>query len=160
MFLRNCSTFLKNPFSFQNLYFIFLTFYFEIITDSQGFTKIVKKGPGYPSLSSLRWFTSQIIILQHQNHPGSTVIMNPPANSGDAGLIPGQIPWSRKWQPTPAFLPGESHGKRSLAGYSPWGRKAHIHIKSRNDIGDFIKYNHLQNHDKELIIPSLQRFFV
>ena len=28
----------------------------------------------------------------------------------------------RKWQPTPVFLPGESHGQRSLAGYSPWGR--------------------------------------
>ena len=28
-----------------------------------------------------------------------------------------------KWQPTPAFLPGESHGRRSLVGYSPWGRK-------------------------------------
>ena len=31
--------------------------------------------------------------------------------------------WRRKWQPTPGFLPGESHGQRSLAGYSPWGRK-------------------------------------
>ena len=31
----------------------------------------------------------------------------------------GKIPWSRKWQPTPGFLPGESHGQRSLAGYSP-----------------------------------------
>ena len=28
-----------------------------------------------------------------------------------------------KWQPTPIFLPGELHGQRSLAGYSPWGRK-------------------------------------
>ena len=32
-----------------------------------------------------------------------------------------KIPWRRKWQPTPAFLPGESHGQRSLGGYSPWG---------------------------------------
>ena len=32
----------------------------------------------------------------------------------------GNIPWRRKWQPTPVFLPGESHGQRSLAGYSPW----------------------------------------
>ena len=31
--------------------------------------------------------------------------------------------WRRKWQPTPVFLPGESHGQRSLAGYSPWGLK-------------------------------------
>ena len=32
-------------------------------------------------------------------------------------------PWRRKWQPTPAFLPGESHGWRSLMGYSLWGCK-------------------------------------
>ena len=34
-----------------------------------------------------------------------------------------KIPQRRKWQPTPVFLPGESHGWRSLAGYSPWGCK-------------------------------------
>ena len=33
----------------------------------------------------------------------------------------GKIPWRRKWQPTPVLLPGESHGGRSLVGYSPWG---------------------------------------
>ena len=31
--------------------------------------------------------------------------------------------WRRKWQPTPVFLPGESHGQRSLTDYSPWGHK-------------------------------------
>ena len=31
----------------------------------------------------------------------------------------GKIPWRRKWQPTPVFLPGKSHGQRSLVGYSP-----------------------------------------
>ena len=35
----------------------------------------------------------------------------------------GKIPWRRAWQPTPVFLPGESHGQESLAGYSPWDRK-------------------------------------
>ena len=35
----------------------------------------------------------------------------------------GKIPWRRAWQPTAVFLPGESHGQRSLAGCSPWGRK-------------------------------------
>ena len=34
-----------------------------------------------------------------------------------------KIFWRRKLQPTPVFLPGESHGWRSLAGYSPWGHK-------------------------------------
>ena len=49
--------------------------------------------------------------------------------AGDVGSIPGsdpwvgKIPWRRKWQPTPVFLPGEPHGQRSLGGYSPQGRK-------------------------------------
>ena len=34
-----------------------------------------------------------------------------------------KIPWRREWQPTPIFLPGESHGQRSLVGCSPWGHK-------------------------------------
>ena len=35
----------------------------------------------------------------------------------------GKIPWRGKWQTTPVFLPGKSHGQRSLEGYSPWGCK-------------------------------------
>ena len=35
----------------------------------------------------------------------------------------GKMRWSRKWQPTLVFLPGESSGQRSLAGYSLWGHK-------------------------------------
>ena len=34
-----------------------------------------------------------------------------------------KLPWRRKWQPTPVFLPAESHGQRSLIGYSPLGHK-------------------------------------
>ena len=35
----------------------------------------------------------------------------------------GKIPWRKKWLPTPVFLSGEYHVQRSLAGYSPWGRR-------------------------------------
>ena len=38
------------------------------------------------------------------------------------------IPWKRAWQPTPGFLPGESHGQRSLAGYSLWGHKSRTQL--------------------------------
>ena len=63
--------------------------------------------------------------------PSSSVVKkkkkkkNPPTNAGDTGSILGlgKNPWRRKWQPTPVFLPGESHGQRSLAGYSPWDHK-------------------------------------
>ena len=39
----------------------------------------------------------------------------------------GKIPWRRKWQPTPVFLPEKSHGQRSLEGYSLWGHKGAGH---------------------------------
>ena len=47
-------------------------------------------------------------------------------NAGDLGLFDpwvGNIPWIRKWQPTPVHLPAKSPGQRSLVGYSPWGNK-------------------------------------
>ena len=34
-----------------------------------------------------------------------------------------KMPWRRAWQPYPVFLPGKSHGQRSLVGYTPWGCK-------------------------------------
>ena len=34
-----------------------------------------------------------------------------------------KVLWRREWQSTPVFLPGEFYGQRSLAGYSPWGRR-------------------------------------
>ena len=57
------------------------------------------------------------------------VVKDPPAGEvRDTGSIPGlgRFPWRRKWQPTPVFLPGESHGQRSLVGYSPWGHKESV----------------------------------
>ena len=49
------------------------------------------------------------------------VVQNPPADAGDItdmGSIPGlgRFPWRKTWQPTPVFLPGESHGRRTLVG--------------------------------------------
>ena len=54
------------------------------------------------------------------------MVKNLSANEGDTrdmGSISGKIIRSRKWQPTPVFLPGKFHGQRSLAGHSPWGLK-------------------------------------
>ena len=51
------------------------------------------------------------------------VVKNPPTNAGDMRhrFDPWveKIPWRKAWQHTPVFFPGESHGQRSLAGYSP-----------------------------------------
>ena len=61
------------------------------------------------SILFMKWLRLQRICLQ----------------CGRPGFDPwvGKIPWRRKWQPTPVFLPGKSHGQKSLVGYSPWGRR-------------------------------------
>ena len=55
---------------------------------------------------------------------GDSVVKNLPTKQEKwAWSLGWEDPLERKWQPTPAFLPGISHGQRSLAGYSPWGHK-------------------------------------
>ena len=55
-----------------------------------------------------------------------------------------KTPWRRAWQPAPVFLPGESHGQRSLEGYSPWG---HIEL-------DMTKHHHNLSYSFFPISPS------
>ena len=81
----------------------------------------------HPTLSGA---TADRVMTPQKKRPGpnpqvALVVENLPANAEDvrdAGSIPGsgRFPWRRAWQPTPVFLPGESHGQRSLVGYSPW----------------------------------------
>ena len=73
----------------------------------------------------------------YMGFPGGSDCKESTCSAGEPDLIPDrEIPWRREWLPTPVFLPGESHGQRSLSGYSPWGckeldmteRLTHIHI--------------------------------
>ena len=54
-----------------------------------------------------------VSLMISKDFPGDPVVKNPPANARDVGLIPGlgRVPWRRKWQPTPIFLPGKSMGR-------------------------------------------------
>ena len=73
----------------------------------------------------------KLLVYKTQEPPegSGSAVKASASNVGDPGSMPsfdpwvGKIPWRRKWQPTPLFLPGESHGWRSLVGYSPQGRK-------------------------------------
>ena len=63
--------------------------------------------------------------------------------------------WNRQWHPTPVLLPGKSHGRRSLVGCSPWGRKEsdtterlHFHFSlscTGEGNGDPLQYSCLEN---------------
>ena len=66
--------------------------------------------------------------------PGGSVGNNLLANAVDMGSIPdpGRFPWRGKWKSTPVFLPGNCHGQRGLAGYSPQGNKSETQLHNNN----------------------------
>ena len=65
-----------------------------------------------------------ITILSTPDFRGDSDGKESACNVGDpASIWDGKIPWRRKWQPTPVFLPRKFQGQRSLAGYSAWGYK-------------------------------------
>ena len=61
----------------------------------------------------------------HKYFSGGSSDKDSACNAGDPGPIPGsgRFPWRRAWQPAPVFLPGEFHGQKNLAGYSPGGHR-------------------------------------
>ena len=67
-------------------------------------------------------FSRNLYVL---GFPGGSEVKASAWNMGDLGSIPGlgRSPGKGKWQPTPVLLPGESHGGRTLVGYSPSGGK-------------------------------------
>ena len=97
-----------------------------------------------------------------------SVIMATEAEPGFAGSVSGKepacqcrrhkrlgfsprarkIPWRMRWQPTAVFLPGESHGQRSLAGYSPWSSQRVGHDWSH------FSYTHTQHTQAEPKPPN------
>ena len=76
---------------------------------------------------------------------------NSPVNAGDVGLISWvrKIPWKRKWQPIPAFLPGKSHGQGILVAYTPWGYQESDMTKSMEDTKEATHINCLLEEEQE-----------
>ena len=77
---------------------------------------VLRQGSSRPSSLSL------LFLISVWDFPHSSVGKESACNAEDPGSIPGsgRVPEEGKWQPTPGFLPGESHGQRSLSGYGPW----------------------------------------
>ena len=51
-----------------------------------------------------------------------------------------KISWRRRWQPTPVFLPGKSHGHKSLAGYNPWGHRVRPSLVTKQQLFLYILF--------------------
>ena len=83
--------------------------------------------PGAFSLVVFTLLSSVLCFLEGTYLTASLVaqpVRNPPAmQETQVPSRVGKIPWSREWQPTPIFLPGKSHGRRSLVRHSPWGHR-------------------------------------
>ena len=63
-------------------------------------------------------------LYKHKDFPVAQMVRNlPTIQETRVRSWVGKILWRREWQATPVFLSGESHGEKSLLGYSPWGYK-------------------------------------
>ena len=99
----------------------------EACVQSLGWEDPLEKGMAtHSSILGLPWWLSWYIICLQWRRPA----FNPWV---------GKIPWRREWLPTPVFLPGESHGRRNLVGYSPCNRK-------ESDMTEWLTQTHTDAH--------------
>ena len=73
------------------------------------------KKKSVPVVSAISVHINKAFLSANTGFPRGSRVKNLPALQELPWV--GKIPWSRKWQPTPVFLPGESHGQRSVASY-------------------------------------------
>ena len=93
-------------------------------------------------ISSVQWLTTELPYPMDCSMPGL------PALSPAPRVYSNSCPLQRQqWQPTPVLLPGKSHGRRSLVGCSPWGRK-------ESDTDDFAFTFYFHALEKEMATHS------
>ena len=127
---RTCSVSYKPPL-FCSLQDTTIVLIFKDMTFLHSFTVL---SPKYISLGTIVWFCSvsfafwctrakslqsylTLCNTMDCSLPGSSVLCRRKRHRFDPWV--GRIPWRRAWQPTPVFLPGESHGQKNLVGYGP-----------------------------------------
>ena len=98
----------------------------------------------------LNYLLSKMLISVSLVCPPTLTPMS--ANAGDPGLTLGSKRSPEKeWQPSPVFLPGELHGQRRLAGYSPWSHKEldttePLNMPGMNVPGTLLSTSHISTH--------------
>ena len=74
----------------------------------------------------------------YKGFPGGSVVNSQCRRCGFDPWV-GKMPWRKKWQSTPVFLPGKSHGQRSLVGYGPWDCKESDNLVTKQQLQLTIK---------------------
>ena len=100
-------------------------------------TLIWMKIRGFPGGLEVEKYTGQ--CRRHRRHGFNTWI--------------GKILWSRKWQPTPVFLPEKSQGQRSLSSYSPW---VHQELNTTEHTHSQLEF---KSYARELLIPGYKAYW-
>ena len=93
--------------------------------------------------------------------PGGSDGKESACNAGDPWV--GKIPWRKEWRATPEFLPGESHGLRSLVGYGPLGRKETnfcYHILKVLDVLNMLKVQRVKPEKSEDVPTGSQTYVI
>ena len=87
-------------------------------------------GPGGSALGEVPGSTlSPLMLLKGTWWPWWPIeLLRPSPQETWVRSLGGEDPWRRAWHPTPVFLPGESYGLRSLAGYNPWVRRSWVRL--------------------------------
>ena len=104
-------------------------FHYSCLENPHGQKSLVGCSPrGYKELDTTEWLSTSPPTLDQRGFPGGSVVKRiclimQEMQEMLVRFWIRKILWRRKWQPTPVFLPGESHGQRSLAGCSLWGHK-------------------------------------
>ena len=99
-----------------------------------------------------------VYVYIHKTNCGASIIAQlvknlPAMQETQVWLLGQKIPWRRKWQLTPVFLPGESHEQRSLADYSPWDRKSRTWLSDKNH-----HQNQLYSNKNKIQYPNKKNF--
>ena len=109
------------------MFFLELSCFFDdtadvgnLISGSSAFSKTSLNTTFKYAIGLPRWHSSKDSVFQYRRHEFNPWV--------------GKIPWRRKWQPTPIFLPGESHGQRSLVSYSQWDCKESDTTKELSEV--------------------------
>ena len=97
------------------------------------------------------FYNNEITQGEEKGFSGGPAVKDPPPppmQGTQVRSLGQEDPLEERGQPSPVLLPGESHGQRSLEGYSPWGRK-------ELDMSEMTKHVHTEGKERRTLMFSM-----